>query len=128
MEFDKIENRDIFKVDEFDYLLDFQGIKLFKTDKLFLSRLSNAYKSRIAQTTDQMNQTIYEAYRNSFIAWEENLVNIVRTNIVDYSPELKAQQKHIDEETVRIHDLQNSQCRLKIYADDIFSMIDWKKD
>lgn len=127
LEFDHVENGEIFKVDEFDYLLNFGDLKLFKMDKLFLSRLSNAYMERIADIVDEVNRNIHNAYLNSFTAWEENLVNVVRENIVDYSPELKEQQQKINEETERIHDLQNRQNHLLIYAGEIRAMTDWKE-
>lgn len=127
LEFDAVESKNIFEVDEFDYLLDFGDLKLFKMDKLFLNRLSNAYKSMIADIIEKVDRNIHDAYLNSFIAWEENLVNIVRENIVDYSPELREQQKKINEETALIHDLQNRQGRLQVYAGDIFAMITWKE-
>lgn len=127
LEFDAVESQNIFEVDEFDYLLNFGDLKLFKMDKLFLNRLSSAYKSRIFEIVKKINDNIHDAYLNSFIAWEENLVNVVRENIVDYSPELREQQKKINEETAVIHDLQNRQGRLQVYAGDIFAMINWKE-
>lgn len=127
LEFDRVENGEIFKIDEFDYLLSLGNLKLFKMDKLYLGRLSNAYMERISGVVDQINENIYEAYLNSFSGWEENLVNVVRENIVDYSPELKEQQMQINEETERIHELQYRQNRLQIYAGDIHAMTDWKE-
>ena len=127
IEFDIVENENVFRVDEFDYLLSVGNFKLFKMDKLFLNRLSHAYKVRISEIVDKIARNIYEVYLNSFTVWEENLVNVVRANIVDYSPELRKQQMEIDEKTRKIHDLQNMQNRLQIYSEDIQSMIEWKE-
>lgn len=127
LEFEKVENGEIFKIDEFDYLLNFGDLKLFKMDKLFLNRLSAAYKNRVASIIDDIDASIHTAFLNSFNTWQENLVNIVRTNIVDYSPELKEQQTKINKETERIHDLQSRENHLKIYAGDIQSMTEWQE-
>ena len=126
LEFDDVDNEDMFKVDEFDYLLKLGDLKIIKMDKLFLSKLAYSYKNRLSEIVDQLDSNIYDAYLNSFIAWKEKLVNIVRTNIVEYSPELKKQQLSINEETKHIHDMQKRQNRLKIYAEDITEMIAWK--
>lgn len=122
-----VKDDDIFKVDEFDYLLNFGKFKAFKMDKLLLNRLSGAYKSRISEVVKKINQNIYSGFLDSFTAWEENLVNIVRSNIVDYSPQLKEQQRKINEESERIHDLQDRKTHLQVYSEDIHSMMDWKE-
>lgn len=127
LNFDSVENGEIFKVDEFDYLLNLGNLKLFKMDRLFLSRLTDAYAARLSAVVDKVNQNIHDAYVNSFTGWEENLVNVVRMNIVDYSPELKAQQRRINEETERIHGLQNMLSRLELYAEDIHAMTAWQE-
>ena len=127
IEFDTVENGDVFSVDEFDYLLNLGDLKLFKMDKLFLHRLSSAYKERLSEIVDKISKNIKTAYRDSFAKWQDNLVNIVRSNIVDYSPELRELQRKIDEETNHIHDLQNRQNRLQIYKEDIQAMTSWKE-
>lgn len=128
LNFDSVENGEIFTVDEFDYLLNLGNIKLFKMDKLFLSRLTEAYAARLAAVVDKVDHNIHDAYINSFTGWEENLVNVVRMNIVDYSPELKAQQRMINAETEKIHGLQNMLSRLELYAEDIHAMTAWQEE
>lgn len=125
LELDAVENGDIFRVDEFDYLLNFGDLKLFKIDKLFLGRLASAYKERISELVDRVNQNVYKSYRSGFESWAENLVNMVRGNIVDYSPELKEQQQQIDAETALIHDLQIRRNRLQTYSEDISAKLNW---
>lgn len=117
-----------FRVDEFDYLFDIGKLKLLKMDKINLMKLREAYRTRISNLVDEIDHVIHDDFLNRLIEWGENLVNVVRTNIIDYSPELKEQQSAINKVTEHIHDLQTRQTKLQISAEKIQTMTDWKEN
>ena len=99
-----------------------------QTNKIILIKLVNTYKNKIIETVNNMASDIQESYQNNFNEWSENIVNIVRAHIVDYSPELKEQQIEIDKETNHINELKTRENKLNMCNKQIDILTDWQSD
>ena len=69
---------------------------------------------------------IEESHRESAYQWIESLLDEIRTNIVEYSPELSKQAKKIQNLTKQIEDLMARQEKIKDYTVQLGAMMDWK--
>ena len=73
-----------------------------------------------------MYEKLKLSHNISFDIWLQQLVNKIRSNIVDYSPKLSEQARKIEEETRMIHDLENTKAILQDYKEQIVSLIKWE--
>ena len=55
-----------------------------------------------------------------------SLLDEIRENIVEYSPELSKQAKQIRIMTERIEELDNRRIKLNEYTQELYEMMDWK--
>ena len=117
-----------FQLGDFDHLFDIGDFKVMQTNKIILIKLVNTYKNKIIETVNNMASDIQESYQNNFNEWSENIVNIVRAHIVDYSPELKEQQIEIDKETNHINELKTRENKLNMCNKQIDILTDWQSD
>lgn len=121
------EYEQIFKKDEFDYLINYGDIKLIKLDRILISQLSQAYSSKISAAVDDILKNVVNESYIQFKNWADSLVNDVKENIVDYSPALKKVQHKINEREEHINVLKERYEKLKVYLNDIAELIDWKE-
>lgn len=121
------ENEQIFKKDEFDYLIHYGDIKLIKLERVLIDQLSKAYGVKISDEINDIMKKVVDESIGQFRNWADTLVNDVKENIVDYSPALKAIQHKISEKEKHINILMERYEKLKGYSDDIQKLIDWKE-
>lgn len=121
------EYEQVFKKDEFDYLIRLGSVKLIKLDRINTSRLSQEYESKISSAVDGILKKVENESFTQFRNWADRLVNDVKENMVDYSPALKEMQHKINEREEHINVLRERYEKLKLYSNDISGLIDWKE-
>ena len=105
----------------------FLGIKISDSEELNIKKLTNDYNYKIKKDINDIsidyNQKCYE----SFINWEENLLEVIKKNIIEYNPQLRDMSDMIREETEKITELEDSQKIITASLNDIEALISWKE-
>ena len=99
---------------------------LGKQDKLYVDRLRNRYNEEIKKNIDKIASMVSLKHRNSFTIWMNNLIQKLRTNIVEYSPELKKQSDSIKATEDTINDLAGKKAQLDRFNAEVNEKIGWK--
>lgn len=117
---------DYFEKIDFEYLLKIGNFMLGKQDKLYVDRLRNRYNEEIKKNIDKIASMVSLKHRNSFTIWMNNLIQKLRTNIVEYSPELKKQSDSIKATEDTINDLAGKKAQLDRFNAEVNEKIGWK--
>lgn len=124
--FDENHAESIFRKEEFVRKLAIGDLVFWNSNKLNLGRLAKTYNEHMHEDIQGRFKVIEASHRESAYQWIESLLDEIRTNIVEYSPELSKQAKKIQNLTRQIEDLMARQEKLKDYTDELAEMMDWK--
>lgn len=116
----------IFRIEEFERKLKIGTFVLWRSDHLDLEKLSETYNEHIKEDVQKRYEDIESSHRESAYLWIENLLDAIRTNIVEYSPGLSKYAKRIQDLTREIEELSLRKKKLKDYTIRLDEMIDWK--
>ena len=100
-----------------------QEIDLYR---LNTRKLTDTYNKDFSKAIQKVYEDIKDSHGDSFETWRDQLVNKIRTNIVDYSPKLSEQARKIDAEAQKIDKLSDTMRLLANYSDQIQELISWK--
>lgn len=101
-------------------------VGFFTFNKIDLKKLVKSYNQDYQEAISKVYEKLKLSHNISFDIWLQQLVDKIRSNIVDYSPKLSEQARKIEEETRMIHDLENTKAILQDYKDQIVSLIKWE--
>lgn len=109
-----------------------QGVKIFdfeiiRFDRLNIDEIAKACNEELRQNIPAVREAVQNSHTDSFVSWQDALVETVKENIVAYSPILHSQEQIIKEETERIGELEEQQKRLASWSEAIRKMMDWKE-
>ena len=97
------------------------------TDRLAIYKLTGQYNRNLRREVDAVYEALCSSHKQSFDAWRNSLVALIRENIVEFSPELYNQSKLIEEEGIRIRDMEKRIGLLQDYSSQIRQMMAWKE-
>jgi hypothetical protein len=100
---------------------------LYSNPSLNLRKMGRKYQEAMDSQLTQIRKTIYDDHTATFKRWQSRLISKVEAKIVDYSPQLYAQAQIIEEETAKIHELEEKRAQLAFYTQTIAQMMDWKE-
>lgn len=126
----QLDNNDnkIFIKDNFKLGIQIGEIQLFgDKNKINLKKLSNKYDQTIKKEISQLAQQIRASHLTNFQEWTNSLVDVIKTNIIDFSPNLQKTNKRIIEKNQQIEDYEMKLSQLKTYEQEVISFLDWKK-
>ena len=129
--YDKIVFKDdaadtIFEKENFEKKIRVGEMTIWQSDHLNIDKLAKTYNSNIEQGAEKRYQSIEASHRGSAFKWIQALLDEIRENIVEYSPELSKQAKQIRIMTERIEELDNRRIKLNEYTQELYEMMDWK--
>ncbi|MCD8020328.1 MAG: hypothetical protein LUF92_12340 [Clostridiales bacterium] len=124
--FDVSHAESIFRKEEFERKLAFGEFVLWHSNHLNLEKLANTYNEHMSEDVKNRYDAIEVSHRESAYQWIESLLDEIRANIVEYSPELSKQAKKIQTLTKQIEELMERQEKLKNYTVKLDAMMDWK--
>ena len=125
--YDKVQFTDqhVFEKAHFERKLMLLGREI-DLNRLNIRKLADTYNKDYAAAIKKVYEEIRTSHRDSFEKWRNQLVDKIRTNIVDYSPKLSEKAKRIEEETKRIGELSDTIRLLSGYSDEIQELMGWK--
>lgn len=131
IEYDKISFSEdkaetIFVKKQFAKKIHIGDITLWQSDHLNIEKLAKTYNSSIEEGAEKRYESIRSSHAESAAKWIQALLDELRENIVEYSPELSKQAKQIRIMTDQIEELDHRRVRLKEYTQELFEMMDWK--
>ncbi len=101
-------------------------VGFFTFNKIDLKKLVKSYNHDYAAAIEMVYERLKRSHYKSFSIWLQQLVDIIRINIVAYSPRLSEQAQKIEEETRLIKELENTKEILQNYKEQIVSLISWE--
>ena len=116
----------IFDKGNFEIKIKIGNQVLWESDHLNIDKLAKTYNLNISRGATARYESIEESHRGSAFAWIQSLLDEIRENIVEYSPELSKQAKQIRIMTDQIEELEERQHKLKDYTEKLKSMMSWK--
>ena len=121
----KFTDEHIFEKGNFERKINLFGqeIDLYR---LNTRKLTDTYNKDFNKAIQKVYEEIKDSHGDSFETWRDQLVNKIRTNIVDYSPKLSEQARKIDAEAQKIDKLSDTMRLLANYSDQIQELISWK--
>lgn len=124
--FDVSHAESIFRKEEFEWKLAIGDVVFWHSDHLNLDKLAKTYNDHLNEDVQTRYNEIETSHRESAYQWIESLLDEIRTNIVEYSPELSKQARKIQMLTKQIEELTGRQETLKEYTAQLGNMMDWK--
>lgn len=124
--FDVSHAESIFRKEEFEWKLAIGDVVFWHSDHLNLDKLAKTYNDHLNEDVQTRYNEIETSHRESAYQWIESLLDEIRTNIVEYSPELSKQARKIQMLTKQIEELTGRQETLKEYTTQLGNMMDWK--
>ena len=122
----KFTDEHVFEKASFERKLKLFGHEI-DLNRLNTRKLTDTYNKDFSNAIQKVYEDIKDSHSDSFETWRNQLVNKIRTNIVDYSPKLSEQARKIDEETQRIDRLSDTIRLLGNYSSQIQDLISWKQ-
>lgn len=111
---------------EFERGLFIGKYTVFSTGEINLNKVRDYYNEIMIANIRRIDAEIEVSHKQSFENWIETLESIIIDNIVEFNPELNAQNELIKEETAKILELENRQKQLAAYRDEISDKMVWK--
>ena len=116
---------DVFIKEEFEKGFRFGNFVIGKSERLNIDKLTKKYNSEMTETIQVIYAKISDSHRQSLKTWKENLISLIRENVVEYNPTLRDQSRIIKETTSKIEELEKRQSQLNQYTENIWKMMDW---
>lgn len=126
LEFEDNEAQSIFQKENFERSIQILGKTIRFSDHLMLDKLADTYNSKMSEGVNTRYSAIKESHEGSAKQWIDSLLDEVRENIVNYSPELSKLADRIKRITADIEDHQRRQIKLTEYKDKLSQMMNWK--
>ncbi|MCB4941937.1 dynamin family protein [Streptococcus mutans] len=119
----KIFNRNNFKLG-----IQIGDLTLFgNSHKIDLKKLTNKYNQSLNEETEILVSQIKDYHLNNYKDWADNLLQVIKQNIVDFNPDLKKTNDLIVNKNLQIDDYELRLNQLKIYSQEIVNLLAWKK-
>lgn len=97
------------------------------TERMRIDSLARQYNKYMKSEVQAVADNLKASENKSFISWCNDLVNLIRDNIVELNPDLYTHSRSIAEETERIGELEVRIQMLEDYSSQIRSMMAWKE-
>lgn len=121
----KFTENHVFEKANFEKKLHFMGYEI-DLYRLNTRKLTDTYNKDYDHAIRKVYKEIKESHSASFETWATQLVDKIRTNIVNYSPKLSEQARKIEAETQKIGKLNETIETLTGYSNQIKKLISWK--
>lgn len=125
-----IEYRDIVfdnKAEAIFIKTDFLRRIIGDPNRLIIKKLAGRYNNAIKEQIAEISASIGSSHIGSFDKWLEELLSIIKENIVELSPQLRNQSEIIREETERIAELESRMVKLNEYKSQVLRMMEWNE-
>lgn len=116
----------IFEKQNFEKKIKIGDFEWNISDHLNIEKLTKTYNSNIEVGAMNRYNSIEESHKNSVYQWIEELLDVIRENIVEYSPELSRQAKQIRVMTEQIEELEEKKHKLSMYTQKLHDLMDWQ--
>ena len=126
LEFENNEAQSIFQKENFERSIQILGKTFRFSEHLMLDKLAETYNSKMSEGVNTRFNAIKESHDGSAKQWIDSLLDEVRENIVNYSPELSKLADKIKRITADIEDHEKRQKKLMEYKDELLQMMSWK--
>ena len=126
LEFENSEAQSIFQKENFERSIQILGKTIRFSDHLMLDKLAETYNSKMSEGVNTRYNAIKESHDGSAKQWIDSLLDEVRENIVNYSPELSKLADKIKRITADIEDHEKRQIKLMEYKAKLQQMMNWK--
>ena len=126
LEFENSEAQSIFQKENFERTIQILGKTIRFYDHLMLDKLAETYNSKMSEGVNTRYNAIKESHDGSAKQWIDSLLDEVRENIVNYSPELSKLADKIKRITADIEDHEKRQVKLMEYKAKLQQMMNWK--
>ena len=113
-----------YKFEKETFQVKFWGIPI--TNRIDTRKLADSYNKLYCEELQNAFRVLKAEHSSDFETWINALINKIRVNVVDYSPQLSEKANRICEETRVIDGLKKTQVTLRDYSDKIDSFMDWK--
>jgi hypothetical protein len=117
----------IFARANFEKVLRFWFITLFKSEKLDLEKLAKAYNENLREEYSNVKQKVRENYGTGFSLWLIKLLNRITDKITDYNPLLHKHIMAIEDNETLIVDLTMRLKAIESCDEEVKDLMDWKE-
>lgn len=114
-----------FNRDELSYIFRIGDYRL-KSNKINISGLTNTYNKEFKAKFTEFSESIRSEHERKFNNWMQDLGSLIKSNIIEFSPELKELDQRIQKVIKEIYSLEEQQKQIKTYVNEIKQMISWK--
>lgn len=114
-----------FNRDELSYIFRIGDYRL-KSNKINISGLTNTYNKEFKAKLTEFSESICSEHERKFNNWIQDLGILIKSNIIEFSPELKGLDQKIQKIIKEIYNLEEQQKQIKTYVNEIKRMISWK--
>ena len=114
-----------FNRDELSYIFRIGDYRL-KSNKINISGLTNTYNKEFKAKLTELSESIRSEHERKFNNWMQDLGSLIKSNIIEFSPELKELDQRIQKVIKEIYSLEEQQKQIKTYVNEIKRMISWK--
>lgn len=126
LEFENSEAQSIFQRENFERSFQILGKTFRFSDHLMLDKLAETYNTKMSEGVNTRFAAIKESHDGSAKQWIDSLLEEVKENIVNYSPELSKLADRIRRITADIEDHEKRQTKLMEYKVELLQMMNWK--
>ncbi len=125
LELDVSHADEIFKAKDFERAINLGFISLKISDHLNLDKLAKTYNDNLSDNVQRDYNEIQTKHEETAYAWMDNLLDEIRENIVEFSPELSKKAEHLRMVKQEIERLMDRRKTLEGYTEELFAMLDW---
>lgn len=126
LEFQDTDAQSIFQKENFERSITILGKTFSFSDHLMLDKLANTYNEKMSEGVRERYGIIKESHDGSAKQWIDSLLDEIRENIVNYSPELSKLADKIKRITADIEDHEKRHVKLMEYKAELQEMMNWK--
>ena len=126
LEFQDTDVQSIFQKENFERSIQILGKTFRFSDHLMLDKLADTYNVKMSEGVKERYGIIKESHDGSAKEWIESLLDEIRENIVNYSPELSRLANRIKRITADIEDHEKRKTMLMEYKKELQGMMEWK--
>lgn len=117
----------IFVKSELEETLRLLNVVVFESDRLDLRKVRNTYNVRMGMAFDAAVEEVHEGHTQSFLAWLDNLMAAINTNIESYNPVLEEHVESIRIKTEQIRERESKLAELGGHLETVSRLISWRE-
>lgn len=117
----------IFVKSELEETLRLLNVVVFESDRLDLRKVHNTYNNRMSTAFERALEEVYEGHTQSFLAWLDNLVAAINSNIESYNPVLEEHVESIRKKSEQIQERERKLGELGGYLGTVSRLISWRE-